>query len=110
MWVQLEIWRGIFKKCDVYNPKLIWEEVMEWGSAELRGKSLHVILCKSALETVVYHIWKHRNDDRHRNVLKSKEQILKIIDWEIRTRIMGIGKFKRSEINKMLCGRWGLQD
>jgi hypothetical protein len=96
---------GFLKKCDVDNPKVIWEVVVEWESAELRGKSLLVILCKLALGAVVYHIWKHRNDVRHGNVLKSEEQILKIIVWEIMTRIMGIGKFKRCEINEKICGR-----
>jgi hypothetical protein len=40
------------------------------GSAELRGKSLQVILCRLALAAVVYHIWKHRNDVSHDNVLR----------------------------------------
>jgi len=32
---------------------------------------------------VVYYIWKHRNNIRYGNVLKSEGQILKLIDWEI---------------------------
>lgn len=83
----------------------IWREILkQFGKRWWNGEVL-------SLEAVVYHIWKHGNDVRHGNALKSEEQILKIIiNWEIRTLIMGIGKFKRSEINKELCRRWGLHD
>lgn len=70
------------RKCVVGNPNKAWEEVMEWG----------VTLCKLAFETVVYHIWKQRNDIRHDNVLKIEEQILKGMHWEIRSQSDGCGE------------------
>jgi hypothetical protein len=29
------------------------------------------------------------------------------IDWEIRIRVMGAGKFKNWTVNKVICCRWG---
>jgi hypothetical protein len=79
------IYREVLRKCDGENPKIIWDEVVDWGVEVEKGKTLRVILCKLAFGTVVYHIWKHRNDIRHDNVLKLVEKILKIIygDWKI---------------------------
>jgi hypothetical protein len=78
----------------------MWIILKQFGKRWWNGEVL-------SFEAVVYHIWKHRNDVRHsNNVLKSNEQILKIISWEIRTLLMRIGKFKRSKINKELCRRW----
>jgi hypothetical protein len=92
------IWRDVLRKCDVENPKIIWDEVVEWGVEDEKGKTLRVILCILAFGTVVYRIWKHRNDIRHDNVLKLVEKILKIIYWEIRTQIMEIGKFRKFDM------------
>lgn len=43
-------------------------------------------------------------------MLRTEEQILKEIDWEIRSRVMAIGRFKKLEENKELCCNWGIQD
>lgn len=67
-------------------------------------------MCKLVLGAVVYHLWKKRNDVRHGNILKSEEQILHRIDWEVRTCIMGCGKFGNIAANRELCSKWGLQD
>jgi hypothetical protein len=80
--------------------------VTTWGITDLKGKSLSVSLCTLAFLAVVYHIWKQRGDLQHGNVVNSEEQILKRIDWEIRTQVMGAGMLKKSIINKSLCCRW----
>lgn len=43
-------------------------------------------------------------------MLRTEEQILKEIDWEIRSQVMAIGRFKKLEENKELCCNWGIQD
>jgi hypothetical protein len=55
----------------------------------------------------VYNILKLLNDLKHGNVPHTEDQILKRIDWEIRTRIKGVGKFKESVSNAFLWCRWG---
>lgn len=76
----------------------------------VEGSDLQVSLCKLVLGAVVYHLWKRRNDSKHGNVASSEDQMLKRIDWEIRTRIMGVGKFADYSLNRFLCCKWGFQD
>jgi hypothetical protein len=91
--------------CIVGNPYVKWEDVLEWGVNDLKGTSHKVSFCKLAIGIVIYHIWKQRNDLRHRNVLSSEEQILKRIDREICTPVMGAGKFENPAVNKAICCR-----
>lgn len=77
-----------------------------WGITDLK---VSVSLCTLSFGAVVYHIWKQRDDLQQGNVANSEEQILKRIDWEIRTRVMGAGTIKKSIINKSLCCRWGFK-
>ena len=85
-----------------------WDDVLEWGIKVIKGKNLRTSLCTLALGAVLYYLWKQQNDLRHGNVVRSEEQILKQTDWEIRTKIVGAGSFKKSEENKSICCRWGL--
>lgn len=39
----------VLKKCLVEDPNTVWEEVMEWGVTELKGKKCQDNLCKLAL-------------------------------------------------------------
>jgi hypothetical protein len=68
---------------------------------------------KNARTLICSEIWclgKQRNDLKHGNVMVSEEQILKRIDWEIQTRVLGAGKIKNLTVNKAICCRWGFQD
>lgn len=76
-------------KCAVGKIRVEWDEVVTLGIAELQGASFQDVVCKLALGAAYYNIWKHRNDIRHGNKLNSEEQILKRIDWEVRTRNTG---------------------
>jgi hypothetical protein len=85
--------------------------MMFWsgGIKVIKRKNLITSLCKLALGgAVLYRLWKQQNDPQHGNMVRSKEQILKQINWEIHTRIMGAGSFKKSKENKSICCRWGL--
>jgi hypothetical protein len=41
------------------------------------------VLCRLVLSATVYEIWKARNIVRHGGQIKSEEQILKSIIWEV---------------------------
>jgi hypothetical protein len=87
----------------VDNPYVKWEEVLAWSVNALKGKSLKVSLCKLAFGIVIFHLWKQKNDIRDGNVVRSEEQILKRIDSEMCTQIMGACKFKKSAENVAIC-------
>jgi len=72
---------------------------VDWGISEM-----HVNLQLVLLFII---LWKHRNDIKLGNNLSSEEHILKRIDWEVRTCVMGFGKLGNTEINRRLSCRMG---
>jgi hypothetical protein len=62
------------------------------------------------LGAVVYHIWRQRNDIKHGNLVKTEEQVIKSVEWEIRSRVMGVGRFKQLAKNRGLFCKWGIED
>lgn len=57
----------------------------------------------------VYHIWRNQNAFKHNNhPLSDEVQLLQKIKWEVRLRVVGKGRFKRTEGNERLCCIWGI--
>jgi hypothetical protein len=56
----------------------------------------------------INHLWRTRNDIKHSAIPRTEEQILKMIIWGVRTRIMGRGRFKGSRENVLLCQNWNI--
>jgi hypothetical protein len=77
---------------------------------QLKGKSLKTRLCKLSLGAVVYHIWIQRNNLIHGNVVCSEEGRIARIKWEIRSRLMGKGQYRRSMVNIRLLQNWNLHN
>jgi hypothetical protein len=53
-------------------------------------------------------IWRARNEIKHNGQPKTEEQILKIIVWEVRYRLLGRGRFKKTRANLILCQNWNI--
>jgi hypothetical protein len=87
-----------------------WDEIMNDDEKNWKGKKLKSILCKLAFGAIVYNIWKHQNSLKFCNNVKSEEQILQTICWEIGSRIMrkGKGKFNYNSMNVELCENLGI--
>jgi len=94
-------------KCLVIPIRLGWDEIVKDGEKNWKGKGLK---CKLAFGATVYNIWKHQNSLKFCNNVKSEEEILETIFWEIGSRIMGRGnrKFSYDLVNVKLCGNWGI--
>lgn len=65
-------------------------------------------MCKLAWGTTVYNLWGHRNNVKFGNNMISEEKLLQKICWEMRTRIIGKGKFKKNEENEAICNSWSI--
>ena len=63
------------------------------GEADLKGRSLKASLCKLSLGAVVHNVWRHQNDIKHSNPVKTEERIVKQIIWEVSSRIMSKESF-----------------
>jgi hypothetical protein len=77
------------------TPPTAWEVVVQLGVDTWKGKPLMTSLCRLGLGSSVYHIWRNRNAVKHGSYPKT-EKILSSVFWEIRTRILGKGRFKRT--------------
>jgi hypothetical protein len=95
-------------RCRLDSPLVIWNDIVQLGCNSWGKKSLHGLICRLVFGSVVYNIWHTRNDIRHDGVLKNKEQLLKHIFWEIRSRVAGVKIFPRTKENALLCYLWNL--
>jgi hypothetical protein len=84
------MWRS-----NIIPPPTAWEVVVQLGVDTWKGKPLMTSLCRLGLGSSVYHIWRN-NAVKHGSYTKTKEKILSSVFWEIRTRILGKGRFKRT--------------
>jgi hypothetical protein len=102
------IWKNCMQRCNDLAPSLDWQRVLNEGCRTWKKKTMAGVLCRLVLSSVVYNIWKARNAIKYQNAPKSEEQILKQIFWEVRSRIFGRGKFKKSRENVKFCHLWNV--
>jgi hypothetical protein len=85
--------------CGMASPPVCWDDVILEGLAcrtrERKAFKAHV--CRLAFGATVYPIWSNRNALRHGNKPMSEEQLLQKIKWDVRCRVIGKGKLKRSK-------------
>jgi hypothetical protein len=55
---------------------MLWIGVSLFFDNKFHGKSLQACLGRLCFGSVMYHLWKHRNDIQHGNILSSEEAIL----------------------------------
>jgi hypothetical protein len=90
------------------SPSVILDEVLKLGIRKWKSKTLQGLLCRLVLGFVIYNIWQMRNEIRHFGQPSYEEQILKMVLWEVRTRIVGKGKFPKTKGNLVLASQWNL--
>lgn len=101
------IWQAILKICLVDEVHTCWDDVLRWGLKSWK-KSLKPNLCRLGWSAAIYNIWKHQNNIRHGNQILTKEKIVARIKWEVRTKAIAIGRFKRTAENEAVCESWGI--
>jgi hypothetical protein len=66
------------------------------------------LICKLSLGAVVYYLWKQRNVIKHGGAPSTEEHIVESVRWEVRSRILAIGKFRKNQGNLELCFAWNI--
>ena len=92
----------------VISSSIIWDEVLQLGIKKWGNKTLKGLLCRIVLGSVIYNLWQTRNEIKHSGLPSFEEQILKRVLWEMRTRIVGKGKFPKTRENLVLASLWNL--
>jgi hypothetical protein len=102
------IWKTCLQRCDALNPPTSWDGLIEEGCRTWKTKSLMGSICKLILSSAVYGLWRTRNEIKFGSQPRNEEQILKLIFWEVRFRVSGKGKFKKTLENINLCHKWNI--
>jgi hypothetical protein len=102
------LWKTGIARCNVLNPSTSLQDVIRLGCSKWNKKTMSATLCRLVLCSTVYHLWRNRNDIKHNGISKTEDQLMKLIIWEVRSRILGRGRFKGSHENAMLCQNWNI--
>jgi hypothetical protein len=97
-------------RCFIQHSFLDWQNILDVASRKWKTKKMLGVLCRLVLSSSVYHIWKARNEIKLQGHPKTKEQILRLIFWEVRNRISGRGKFIKNGENMDLCRLWNIDE
>lgn len=73
------VWRGNLENCLVSNIPYSWDDIVERGEQEWKGRGLKAILCKLVLSSSVYNIWRERNSNEHGNQIFTEERLVQKI-------------------------------
>jgi hypothetical protein len=93
----------------ILDPPVDWDSLCQWCVDHLKGSSLFATIYKLCLGSAVYHLWRHRNDLEHDNLLRTEEVLIRQIKWDVRSRLLGSCSAKKFENNMTLVVKWGLQ-
>jgi len=80
------VWKRVIDACFIRYPKQAWEDIAEWNSSALKGKSLWTTLCRLCLS--ISYMEAIFSDLLHGNVPRFEEQIKAQIRWEVKTKIL----------------------
>jgi hypothetical protein len=100
--------RTCMQLCNVTNPLLDWQQMMDEGCRQWKTKKMWGILCRVVLSSTVYNLWRARNEIKQHGLPRTEEQILRMIFWEVRYRISGKGKFVKTRENIDICQKWNI--
>jgi hypothetical protein len=78
-------------RCRVKNLSVKWDDIVQQGCSNWVHKTLKCLLCRLVMGSVVYNLWRTRNEIKHAGLPSTEEQLLNKILWETRNRIIGKG-------------------
>jgi len=83
-------------RCSISSPPSSWQDVIGIGCRSWKSKTTVDVLSRLVLSSMVYNLWRARNELKHKGQLKIEEHILNVIIWEVRSRISRKWGFKES--------------
>lgn len=97
-----EIWRAVFSKLDPTQSLITsWAELLSW--IRRSSEQAPSLLRKVVVQSVVYNIWRQRNNMTHNHTFVPARTTFKLIDREVRNILFARRKKKRF---KNLLIRW----
>jgi hypothetical protein len=85
-----------------------WDEIIQWCSTELRKECFKTRLKILCLGAALYILWRQGNALLHSKNIATEEALLSKIKWDVKTRILEKGMFKRTKENLRLVKLWNI--
>ena len=70
------------------SPKVYWDDIVDWGEKNLKGRSMKAVVCKLAFGVSVYHIWHQKEFSYllwYSN--RTEETIVCDVKWVVQARV-----------------------
>ncbi|XP_059430260.1 uncharacterized protein LOC132163900 [Corylus avellana] len=106
IYVSSETWELLREK----KEEIAWWKLVWFSYAIPKHAFILWLTIQDRLVTgsVIYNLWRTRNELKHSGQPSTEEQLLKKIIWEVRSRLAGKGKFPRTRENLVLASLWNL--
>ena len=86
------------------NYTEIWREIIEFIS-QPREKSTEMFLIRYTFQALVHSLWRERNDRRHGEQLKDENIMVKMVDKQIRLKLLLVKGKGKKYLEEGLC-KW----
>jgi len=60
--VSSRIWKECMQRCGILMPTNNWDELIDEGCCSWKDKSVRGYLCRLSFSSIVYNIWRARNE------------------------------------------------
>ena len=97
-------------KAECQIPDLPWAEMIEWMATNWRGKTLGTQIKKLCLSSMIYLLWRDRNQRFHTNSVSSPEAVALLITEQVRLKLSTFRGVEMTDLNKSYQARWNLPD
>ena len=89
------------------SPKVYWDDIVDWGEKNLKGRSMKAVVCKLAFGVSVYHIW-HQKEFSYLlwYSIRTEETIVCDIKWVVQARVEAKWCYYNSILLRAICCIW----
>lgn len=85
----------------------IWEDIIDHYSERPCNNSIGSVLKRISLATVVYYIWKERNNRLFKGEIQTIEVVMKNVEENIKLQLLSLKMRKTSNVEKIVK-KWNL--
>ena len=99
-----KVWKKLVEGLMYANYTEIWREIIEFIS-QPREKSTEMFLIRYTFQALVHSLWRERNDRRHGEQLKDENIMVKMVDKQIRLKLLLVKGKGKKYLEEGLC-KW----
>ena len=99
-----EVWSQVKLKADMHNSYCSMNDIIHWISPFAKKKSAIGVVAKLVLAASTYFIWQERNSRLFKQKKRSKDQVIKLILFTVRLKLLTLSFKKSSRVDRWQLG------